>query len=272
MRRRRWSGQSRLTLGSSNTSNHGWRNPAPAAWRRKLRGGLIPLLLLMMLTLSFSQDTAATGGSGFPPQLTVSVGYADNARPSPVFPNPWYGASGVTFIGCAPPSSCVYDGGAIKLFNSSDTAITVNRLKVQFSAACVFDIWPQNLSLPAGQTLIYTQTVSGASAGCTNTNGTFDGSDIGPNGSNWAGRCDQSGIVPEVDVTASGATVAFSDVGKVLNTGGIDLADCPAGTNESQPWQVLGPSVPTQRPEQTYGTDDGSGIHALAPVTSRSVV
>lgn len=94
-----------------------------------------------------------------------------------------------------------------------------------------------------GQQLIITQTASGAADGCTGDQGFFDTSDIGPNGAEWSGHCDNSGVIPEIDASIDGVPNVFTDSGQVLNTGGIDLASCPSGSNESEQWTDLG-SVP----------------------------
>ena len=128
--------------------------------------------------------------SSFPP-IGVFVGYADSLHATGFFPTPWYGSSGVIFEGCAPPSACTYDGGAIELVNSSGASVTINSVSVQLNApgdtvSCVVNLWPSNLTLAAGATLVDTQTASGAGSGCP-AGGEFDTSDVGPNGSSgWA--------------------------------------------------------------------------------------
>src|SRR6185312_10881564 len=90
---------------------------------------------------------------------------------------------------------------------------------------------------PNGQYIV-TQTINSFSAGCT-SDGSFDTSDIGPNGANWAGNCNQSGVVPLVTVSIDGVVGNFPDTGKILNTGGVDGASCGMG-NESQQWAPVG--------------------------------
>src|SRR5207245_598941 len=156
-------------------------------------------------------------------------------------PNPWDGDPGLILQGCTPPSSCTLDGGALLVTNGTSSTVTVNSVIVQLDT-CSYDIWPHNVSLPAGQHLINIQTRSGAVNGCT-SDGTFDTSDVGPGGQGWAGHCNESGVLPIVSVTINGATSSFVDTNQVLNTGGVDLADCPGG-NESQPWTQLNDAVP----------------------------
>jgi hypothetical protein len=159
------------------------------------------------------------------------------------------------------------------LVNNSGSSVTVNSVKVDYSSACVYDIWPHNIALAPGKQLILTQTKSTTNAtpgGCTSKSsptaagyGVLDGSDIGPSGRNWDGVCTQSGVIPQVDVTLDGASnaQAFSDTGQVLNTRGADGAYCPGGgsKNESIQWTPVG-SVPCL----------GSAV-GLSPSTQRNV-
>lgn len=199
---------------------------------------------------------AASAGAS----VDVFVGYADSDRASvSTFPTPWYAPSNpqVIFEGCA-GSSCTFDGGAVRLVNNSGSQVTVNAVKVEYSSACVFDIWPHNVTLTPGKQLIVTQlksTQTTSVGGCTNTTNTaspnyglMDGSDIGPGGSDWDRHCTLTGIIPQVDVTLNGSTTAsrFADSGQVLNTRGWDQAFCPSpgpggsAKNESVQWTPIG--------------------------------
>src|SRR5579863_2987242 len=87
--------------------------------------------------------------------------------------------------------------GAVLVRNASSSSVTVNSVQIQFNAPgdttnCIYNIWPQNVTLPAGHSLIVTQTASYGSAGCTPSIGSMDSSDIGPNASTWS-SCSQSG-------------------------------------------------------------------------------
>lgn len=198
---------------------------------------MIGLTSAVALTVLSPLAASAAGG------ISVAVGYADSLRANPAnFPTPWEGSPNVIYEGCTPSSSCTFDGGAVKVFNDTLSAVTVNSVDIRVST-CTFDLWPRNVTLPAGGQLIVTQTASGADNGCT-TNGHMDTSDIGPNGAGWAGNCSPSGVIPEVGVTVNGTTSTFQDRGQVLNTGGVDAADCPrpgapAG-NESTQWTAMG--------------------------------
>jgi hypothetical protein len=125
----------------------------------------------------------------------------------------------------------------VKLTNTSVASITINSLEVVLST-CTYNLWPTNVSVPPGDSVIYAQTVSGIDIGCS-SNGHFDTSDVGRGGASWAGNCSQSGVIPRVEVTANAVEQTFSDSTQRLNTGGVDLGQCPRGTNESHPWTVL---------------------------------
>src|SRR6266851_503034 len=170
---------------------------------------------------------------------SVLVGYADLEHVTPVnFPTPWDGSPGVIFKGC---SGCPnLDAGAVRIVNNTGGTLTVNAVIVRLDT-CAFNLWPSNIALPFGGELIVTQTVDGAAGGCT-TNGQFDTSDVGPNGVDWDGMCTNSNIIPQIDVTVNGVTTTYADTGQVLNTGGIDAASCPPGTNESTQWTSIGSS------------------------------
>jgi hypothetical protein len=176
--------------------------------------------------------------SAAPPSLDVFVGYADTLRANPTqFPTPWDGAPDVVFAGCH--ANCTFDAGAVRLVNNSPAALTLDFVHVRLST-CNFDMWPHGTVLQPGKQFIITQTATGAADGCDNSAGFFDTSDIGPNGTEWAGHCDQSGVIPQIDVSIGGVVSTFTDSGQVLNTGGIDKATCPAGTNESEQWTQIG--------------------------------
>ncbi|MFD2420842.1 choice-of-anchor P family protein [Amycolatopsis pigmentata] len=194
------------------------------------------LLATLSMALPTATANAAPGSS-----IEVSVGYADNLRANPDhFPTPWDGAPGVVFAGCH--ANCTFDAGAVRFVNNAPVAVTVDSVKVKLST-CTFDMWPHGTVLQPGQQLIITQTASGAADGCTGDQGFFDTSDIGPNGAGWSGHCDNSGVIPEIDASIDGVPNVFTDSGQVLNTGGIDLASCPSGSNESEQWTDIG-SVP----------------------------
>ena len=170
--------------------------------------------------------------------VEVFVGYADSDRASAShFPTPWAGAAGVTFDGCTPAQSCVFDGGAVRFVNSTAKAVTIEQIRVEVST-CQFELWKAH-QLTAGQQLIVAQTVSGAGEGCS-AEGKMDTSDVGPGGVPYAHDCDPDGVKPEVQAKINGAVSAFSDGGQIIDTGGFDLADCPRLSNESTNWVPIG--------------------------------
>lgn len=185
---------------------------------------------------------AASAASG---SVNVFVGYADSLRaPSSQFPTPWDGSPGVTFLGCSPTASCVFDGGAVRVSNNTTATVHIDDIKVHIDT-CTYDLWGASMpvTLAPGHDLIVAQAVSGENSGCA-ADGTMDTSDVGPGGAPWSGVCTADGIIPMVDVTVNGVTKAEADTGQVLNTGGVDGALCahgnkPAG-NESQSWTPIG--------------------------------
>jgi hypothetical protein len=176
----------------------------------------------------------------------------------------------VIFEGChtTATTKCVFDSSAVKIDNNTGAKETVNSVVVVFPGAlaggadCVIDIWPHDVTLPAGQSLIVTQTTaSPTETGCGQPTGTMDGSEVGPNGQDWGGQTHcgtNSGIIPKVILTVNGGTSTVTDNSQILNTGGNDSANCPTRinpphqNNESEPWgcvngtQTLTLSPPTQ--------------------------
>jgi hypothetical protein len=200
--------------------------------------GAALLVLLGVLVPAVAANATTARPAANPSEVQIFVGYADTLRASPNnFPTPWSGSPNVVFAGCT--VNCTFDAGAARFVNNTPLAVTIGSVQIKLSS-CVFDMWPHGTVLQPGQQLIVTQTASGAAGGCDNTAGFFDTSDIGPNGVNWAGNCNQSGVIPQVIVTIDGVTSTFNDNGQVLNTGGVDLASCPNGTNESEQWSSVG--------------------------------
>ncbi|MHB1956116.1 MAG: hypothetical protein ACYCOU_20485, partial [Sulfobacillus sp.] len=154
--------------------------------------------------------------------LVVSVGYADNLRPNPLFPSPWAGSPNTTFIGQGP----TYDSGALLLQNTSSTAISVSDVSVQVGTS-TFDLWGSSLTVPANGNLVLAQT-----SGSQN----FDTSDAG-----GVSNCTPDGVTPTVTITIGGTAYQYTDTQKILNTGGVDTGGTACGTNnESHPWAVIG--------------------------------
>jgi hypothetical protein len=175
------------------------------------------------------------------PGLAVDVAYADNdpGHSGGTFPSPWKGSPNVIFEGCTP--GCTFDSGAILIQNLSSNTMTIAHVTASIGASCTFDIWPSNMSLPAGKALILAQESTGSDEGCPSTSdGTFDTSDV----INYP-ECNHDRTVPIVRITIGTATASYLDTGQVLNTGGIDPGYC-SGSNESEQWVPIGPpAAPT---------------------------
>jgi hypothetical protein len=210
-------------------------------WRLRLA---VSALFTVALASASLVSAGAAGASG---SVNVFVGYADNLRaPSGQFPTPWAGSPGVTFgqgrttVGCS--TSCVFDGGTVRVSNNTTATVHVQDVKVNIDN-CVYDLWAMPVSLAPGHDLIVAQTASGPADGCT-TDGTMDTSDVGPGGAPWFDVCTPDGIIPTVALTIDGVTTTHADTGQVLNTGGVDGDTCAHGSraagNESQSWTPIG--------------------------------
>jgi hypothetical protein len=145
----------------------------------------------------------------------------------------------VVFDGCTTAAclSSKFDAGAVRVENDGTSAVIVDQVQVHVDT-CLYT-WSGPLypvTLAPGKSLITTQRKSGVT-GCTSDS--FDSSDIGPGGVHYSG-CTNDGIHPTVDVTVNGTTTGYTDSGQILNSGGIDRANCPPGTNESTQWVPIG--------------------------------
>src|SRR5215471_5897017 len=84
-----------------------------------------PLFLLMITAVTLVGLLPAPARADY----LVQVGYADNVRPSPFFPNPWEGSPQTAlFAGAAPLAA--HDSGAIEVVNTGATNITIDSLFV----------------------------------------------------------------------------------------------------------------------------------------------
>jgi hypothetical protein len=190
---------------------------------------------MLVLTLA-AVVVAPAGRAHAAANVAVQVGYADNLRANPAnFPTPWEGAPDVTYGGCT--GGCTFDAGAVRVINNTGLDVHLDYVKVHLDT-CTYDIWRHDIPLAPNGQYIVTQTINTFSAGCT-SDGSFDTSDIGPGGANWAGDCNQSGVVPVVEISVDGVVSSFKDTGQILNTKGVDGASCGMG-NESQQWAPIG--------------------------------
>ena len=228
------------------------------------RSKLAIVLGLASLTLGSALITATPA---LATSVAVYVSYADSLRADPTnFPTPWSGSPNTIFEGCQPATACIYDAGSIRVVNNSSSSVTVNTVAVHIST-CTYTGWPSTTLAP-GAELIVTQLASGAATGgCTGpVPAEFDTSDIGDQGSDNVGNCNQDFISPVVDVTINGTTTSYKDSGQVLNTGGIDAGACPANgssaPNESTQWVLIG----------TPGPCHGSVLSLAPPTQSHPVL
>jgi len=202
----------------------------PQRFHRLISLGVGVLFLLSLVQVFPGSFRPAPAEAATYPPVTVYVAYADSLRANGFFPKPWQDSPNVVFEGCT--GACTFDGGAIRIDNPTSNALTIDQATVDIGAACTFGLWPSNMTLPAGQTLILAQEASGASSGCSQGN-LFDTSDAP------SITCTPDGIVPTVHVTINGITTSYSDTRQVLNTGGTDPPTC-TGSNESHQWQLAG--------------------------------
>ena len=211
------------------------------------------LISVVVIVTALCSALGVTGSAyadpGPPPGVSVWVGYADNLRANPsAFPSPWDTGANVIFQGCHPLSSCTFDGGAVRVVNNTASPVNISDVALSVSS-CVFQLWP-GATLQPGQELIVTQTASGAGDGCpgpspiTGTS-TMDTSDIGPGGAAWTNHCSDDQVKPTVSMNVDGVASTFKDSPEVLNTGGLDVATCPNGTNESTQWSLIGTDCPS---------------------------
>lgn len=188
-------------------------------------------------------------------QVSISVGYADDLRPSPFFPNPWSGSPNTIFIG----NASNVDAGAIMITNTSGSTIVVNSVLVTvptWNGPANTNLWGTNISLPNGDSLVLTQT-SPYNFDTSDPGGIVDGTFL-----NSTNNCDPSNafaiahaagcaaIAPTIVLTMNGgAPGTFTDSGQVLDTGGFDFVnanpcpvrgDVPGACNESLQWRLIG--------------------------------
>lgn len=167
-------------------------------------------LSLTLAIAKFNEDTAP---------LSVYVGYADGLRPAgSIFPFPWQGSPGVTFLGSG---ATAFDAGAIRFDNNSDNPIVFEDVSVDIGPFH-WDLWGNHIVVqPHGITIL------------TQTNGeNFDTSDAPI-------TCRPTGYIPKIHVTQAGVTTTYEDTQQILNTKGIDPADCGGG-NEAHAWERIG--------------------------------
>lgn len=160
--------------------------------------------------------------------LNVSVGYADSLRGNPNFPVPWDGAPNIMYIGIR---NNYIDGGAIRLDNPSDQAVTVQNVTVRLPnhiGTQLYNLWG-SFTIPPHISMILTQT---------GTSENFDTSDYGIPGHGCGQYAGPNEFPPEIAITlGNGQSGTLYDRGHILDTGGFDSV-CLG--NESHGWQAIG--------------------------------
>jgi hypothetical protein len=180
------------------------------------------------------------------PQLSAFVGYADTLRADgvPSTPDPWAGSPHVTFVGCGSFGADVcrqqgghdaYDAGAVRVDNTGPAPFTVSNASVVIGA-CTFTPWTGlNVSVPAGGTLVLTETGGTPAAGCSPAKGSHNNFDTSENGT---ASCTDNGVIPHITFSVDGTPRTLLDTGQVLNTGGLDKHACVGG-NEGHAWAPI---------------------------------
>jgi RHS repeat-associated protein len=186
--------------------------------------------------------------------LNVYVGYAQNNQGGPAgfTPTPWNGSPNVNFVGVDPGPPTGMDAGAVRIENTSNTALTLTDVSVTIGST-VFDLWGSAITVPANGSAVLTQTV----------NQNFDTSDVS--------TCTQSGRFPAIKITTSGISYTFLDNTQVLNTGGTDRANC-TGRGESQQWEEVsgGPSPHEQAGDGPIDEHDCGCSSTISPVNNNT--
>ncbi len=179
--------------------------------------------------------------------ISLELGYTDNLRPNPFFPNPWYTSPNVVFDGVETTTLGAYDGGALRIINNESTAITVNDVSVTLANGDHFDLWGSNV-VPAGDSLILVETSTSENFDTSDYDVTLPFPQTYPDG--------ESAHSAQIEITVNGVLLpTFVDTGHVLTTGGSDPGN--AGVNESQNWRPVG----------TTGYTNQGGLSALVTVT-----
>ena len=240
--------------------------------KRTVSTVLMTFLLFGTPFIVFATPVAANPGS-----YSISVGYADDLRPSAFFPSPWCGDASVALFA----GSCSnIDSGAIMITNTGASSIVISDLSINLHPAIgspTYALWASFLpfTLPAGMSAIFVQT----------TQYNLDSSDfplsgIGPSATDNCSTGPESSLAictsnqPAVSATVDGVTTTYNDVGHTLDTGGFDAVNAvpcpnpadPSGScNESLQWRNISLSCGLSCP------GGGTGVPEF-PVSSISTI
>jgi hypothetical protein len=214
--------------------------------------------------------------------VVISVGYADNLRPSGFFPTPWIGDPNTV---AAESGAQSFDSGAVKIDNTGALPITITNMMVTLNSGTgpiAFTIWGA-LVIPAGESGIYAQTFS---YNLDTSDSPFLPGGIGIDAGHPLGGCTNPGALnatqlndctidaPVVAFTVDGLTnVSAVDTGNILNTFGYDFVCCSSDGNESINWNLIGtsPIRGGSVPEPSTITLFGSGLLACFTLLRRKM-
>ena len=211
---------------------------------------ILVLCLVLALTLPFASHTRSSHAAGEISGLSVSVAYAEDKHQSSLnpgaFPVPWSGSPNTIFLGnpvygpslCGTLAHC-YDGGAIRLDNTSSSDIPIDSVSVDdhsfLPGGKVFNLWG-SFTVPAGMSVILAQNPPGNDPSSDN----FDTSGFPK------GNCTPITVAPTVTITIGGVPTTLVDSTHVLDTNGVDTESCSVQQNESIQWRHIGaPGIKT---------------------------
>jgi len=207
---------------------------------------ILVVCLVLALTIAFANNARSSHAAGGISGLSVSVGYAEDKHQSSMiqgsFPVPWSGSPNVIFLGnpifgstqCGSLPHC-YDAGAIRLDNTSSSAIPIDSVSVDDHSSIpggkVFNLWG-SFTVPAGESAILTENPP-------NNNPSYDNFDTSGAPS---GNCTPITVAPTVTITVGGVPTTLVDSTHVLDTNGIDTESCSVQQNEAIQWRQIGTS------------------------------
>ncbi len=211
---------------------------------------ILVVCLVVALTLTFASHARSSYAAGGISGLSVSVGYAEDKHPDSLdpgaFPVPWSGSPNTLFLGnpvfgpilCGTLPHC-YDGGAIRLDNTSASDIPIDSVSVDDHSSLpggkVFNLWG-SFTVPAGKSVI----LAGNPPNDDPSSDNFDTSGFPK------GNCTPITVAPTVTITIGGIPTTLVDSTHVLDTNGIDTESCSVQRNEAIQWRHIGaPGVKT---------------------------